>query len=118
MFLGGNTTIVQGGAEIFTLDRAQLGALAALKGDGYFKDPSFWREVLVTFQKSGSALGQRKTLQFTSNDNAQISFSSSAMTGAWEIREAMIMDKDRGVMVVERQDIPNVSLYDLTITAV
>jgi hypothetical protein len=116
MFLGGNTTIVQGGAEVFTLDKPQLGAIAALKGDGYFKDPSFWREVLVTFQKQGNGLSQRKTLQFLSGNTALITFSPTAMTGTWEIREAMIMDKDRGIMVIERADIPNVAMYDLTIT--
>ena len=120
MFLGGNTIIPQGGAEMFTLDRTQLSVIAASKGDGYFKDPAFWREVLVTFQKTGTGIGdrQRKVLCYTTNDVDQMSFSPIAMTGEWKIREVVIVDKDRGVCVIERSDIPNVDLYDLEIISV
>lgn len=119
MILGGNTFIPQGGAQTFTLDRDNLGAVAATKGDGYFKDPDFWREVIITFQKSGMGPhAQRKALSFTTNDVAQMAFSAKAVAGTWELREIVITDKDRGILVLERADVPSVELYDLTITAV
>ncbi|MDD3412405.1 MAG: hypothetical protein PHY47_00230 [Lachnospiraceae bacterium] len=118
MFLGGNTIIPQGGAEMFTLNRANLGIIAAAKDDGYFKDPAFWREVLITFQKTGSIGGQRKTLCYTSNDVDQMTFSPVAMVGEWKIREVVIIDKDHGKCVLERLDIPNVDLYDLEVISV
>lgn len=117
MFLGGVTTIPQGGSEVFTLDRDQLAVIAGGLGDGYYADKGFWKEVLITFQFSGSdAIAQRNTLSYTDSDTASMTVSGTAMTGAWELRDVTILDYDHGKLVVQRADITNINLYDLSIT--
>lgn len=116
MFLGGVTTIPQGGSETFTLDRDQLATIAAGLGDGYYGDKGFWKEVLVTFQEMSGLIAQRKTISYSDADTAQMSVTATAMTGTWILRDVTIVDRDHGKLVVERDDIPNINLYDLTIT--
>lgn len=116
MFLGGVTTIPQGGSEVFTLDRDQLATIAGGLGDGYYADKGFWKEVLVTFQEMSGGIAQRKTISYTDLDTAQFSVSSTAITGTWILRDVTIVDFDQGKLVVERDDIPNINSYNLTIT--
>lgn len=200
MFLGGVTTIPQGGSEVFTLDRDQLATIAGGLGDGYYADKGFWKEVLITFQQedaenvvlaenatliaggaqnvtrvsdtsaltvgdevrfgpafsssgkviasiidstdftvspghgvsssdqnidiavigqtpvAAGATAQRKTLSYTDLDTASMSVTSTAATGKWVLRDVTIIDYDHGKLVIEPADIPNINLYDLSIT--
>ena len=116
MFLTGSNSIVAGSAENFTLDRDQL---AALMTDAYFQEKEFWREVLVTYRFSGKTNDQRVLLQFKEKqDITPFAISARAKEGTWQLESVTAIDFDHGSETVLAADIPNINLYDVTVTSV
>lgn len=120
MFLTGTTNIQAGNEENFVLDYDALALLAGTL-DPYFAEKEVYREVFCLYQEASSVASrsQRKTLNYKNGATiSTIFFSVKANPGTWRISEILINDKDGGELIIAASKIPDLALYDLTITTI
>jgi hypothetical protein len=69
-------------------------------------------------QTTTASRGQRKTLSYKNgltSDN--MVFSVKANPGTWVLDHVLIIDRDGGSLIIKSSQIPNLSSYNLVITA-
>ena len=119
MIVSGASTIVRGSTSEFQLNSAEL--LALISND-YYKEEGFWDTVAISYSHIGSkqhqtvAFDYSKLESLSSDKKAFLSFSPSAKAGEWQLNNITIYDQDRGKLLINSKDVPNVATYSITVT--
>lgn len=102
--------VLKNTAANFVIDLVELAALPGVP-TGYYKDTNNWKELFIKVTHIGS--DQKSVIRFAlPATTASLLVSDTARSGTWQIESILIRDFDRGEVVLNRVDIPDVASYD------
>ena len=114
-FLTRPAHLPKGNKQLFTLNPEELAAFPVITDD-YYKNISNWKEVLIHYKSMEN--GQEGVLHFDKDIwTCLYAPTLRARAGIWRIERIVIKDYDHGLFLIEKNNIPNLSSFDTSVTS-